>query len=330
MAKRKRLQVPENHFTPAPRAATEAVTGFSDPLPPIASVAGTAAAHSALEELAGEMQAAKRDGRMVLEVPLAQIDASHMIRDRLIFDDEEMEALKSSLRTRGQQTPLEVVALDKERYGLISGYRRLMAMTALRDAQASAGGGYETIKVLVKPLETASDGYVAMVEENEIRANLSFYERARLVCEAVRIGVYPDTRVATQTLFAPAAPAKKSKILAFTRLHRALGDVLQFPVAIPEKLGLRLVGDIVEDADRLRRLKDTLRKNPAETPERERKVLERALAGRAAAGTPARSQIVPGIELTSARRRVVLSGPAVTPELIAELQAWLNRRGTSG
>jgi hypothetical protein len=31
-----------------------------------------------------------------------------------------------------------------------------------------------------------------MVEENEIRAGISFYERARLAAEAAKLGIYPD------------------------------------------------------------------------------------------------------------------------------------------
>ena len=46
------------------------------------------------------------------------------------------------------------------------------------------------------------DAYVAMVEENEIRVGLSFYERARIAAKSVEAGVYPDDRAALRALFA--------------------------------------------------------------------------------------------------------------------------------
>jgi hypothetical protein len=79
-----------------------------------------------------------------------------------------------------------------------------------------------------------------MVEENEIRAGMSFYERARLAAEAAKLGIYPDPAAAIAALFASASPAKRSKIGSFVRVHEALGDALRYPTAIPERLGLAL------------------------------------------------------------------------------------------
>ncbi|MEL7154891.1 MAG: ParB N-terminal domain-containing protein [Pseudomonadota bacterium] len=234
--------------------------------------------------------------------------------------------LKSSIRARGQQTPIEVVRIDDgaKRYGLISGFRRYMAISALRDETGAPA--FATIKALVKPIETVSDRYVAMVEENEIRLNLSFYERAKLAAEAARMGVYPDPETAVRTLFAAATPAKRSKILSFVRLHDALGDVLRYPSAIPEKLGLKLVAAISEDPRRLRRLKETLRKNIPDSPDKERAALDRALAKSAGPDVP-KSDVIAGVRLDAGKGRVVLSGKGVTPTLIEDLEAWLKARG---
>ena len=88
-------------------------------------------------------------------------------------------ALMASLESRGQQTPIEVVELADGRFGLISGWRRL---TALRQLQADEGRGQglDTVLALLRRPDTASDAYVSMVEENEIRTDLSHFERGRI------------------------------------------------------------------------------------------------------------------------------------------------------
>src|SRR5690606_40743632 len=57
----------------------------------------------------------------------------HLARDRIPVEDEEMAALKESIRVHGQRTPIEVAPLgnaghDTLPYGLISGWRRLAAL----------------------------------------------------------------------------------------------------------------------------------------------------------------------------------------------------------
>ena len=87
-----------------------------------------------------------------------------------------------------------------------------------------------------------------MVEENEIRVGLSYYERARIAARAAELGVFPDTASALARLFASASRAKRSKIGSFLRLYTALDDRLRFPAAIPERLGLRLARALDADA----------------------------------------------------------------------------------
>ncbi|MEM6409805.1 MAG: ParB N-terminal domain-containing protein, partial [Pseudomonadota bacterium] len=149
---------------------------------PIAQVAGEASAQAALTEVAEELQTARDTGRLVQMLALEAVKVDHLHRDRMVSDAEEMAALKASIAARGQQTAIEVVDLGEGQYGLISGWRRLQALSALRDETDEAR--FEHVQALIKPIETVSDSYVAMVEENEIRADLSYYERARLACEA--------------------------------------------------------------------------------------------------------------------------------------------------
>ena len=335
MAKRKRLNVPETQAAapeaPAPALETKSafpmgVARMAPRRAPIAQVAGDAAAHSALDALAEEMAAARRDGRLVVSLPLDAVSADHMVRDRMVLDPAEMEALQTSLRTRGQQMPIEVVALEEGRYGLISGWRRLQALQALHAETGEAR--FATIQALIKPLDGVSDSYVAMVEENEIRVGLSYYERARLACEAARLGVYDSPAEAVQVLFAAGSPAKRSKIGTFVRLYQVLGEILSFPTEIPERLGLALTAALEADPHFAPRLRDALRKTPPADAAAERAALERALkkTAKRPASAPVSIEIAPGLKLERRDSCAVVSGKAVTPELVSDLEAWLRSR----
>ena len=88
MAKRKRLAVPAPGQISAPEtnAMDTSIGHTADYLKrraPIADVAGQAATSAALETVAGELQAAREEGRLVQKIPLEAVDAAHMIRDRI-------------------------------------------------------------------------------------------------------------------------------------------------------------------------------------------------------------------------------------------------------
>ena len=233
MAKRKRL-------TPlgAPVAAPE-VKSAPMRAAPIAQVASEAATTHALQELTDMVTTARAEGRLIQALAIEAVETGHLVRDRLLDDsDDDMEALIMSLRARGQQSPIDVVALDNGRYGLISGLRRLSALRHL---------GAGTVLARIISPETASDAYVAMIEENEIRAGLSLYERARIVAKAVEAGVYPDTRDALLTLYASTPRAKRSKIKSVIGVVEALDSVLRFPKALSERTCLDLAKALEED-----------------------------------------------------------------------------------
>jgi ParB family chromosome partitioning protein len=290
---------------------------------PIAQVAGEAAATAALEELAGEMKTARTQGRLVQSLPLGAIKADHLIRDRMLHDAEEMAVLKASIAARGQQTPVEVVELSGGAYGLISGHRRLTALQLL--LVETGDDRFGQVLALIKPLDSAATSYTAMVEENEIRANLSFYERARLAAEAAKIGVYPTPARAVATLFANSPAPKRSKITAFLIVHERIGSVLKYPTQIPEKLGLALSKALEGEVGFETRLKAALRKAPDRDAAQERAVLERSMKGPAAPGPTAR-QITAGITLEAHRGKVVLKGKDVTEDMVRDLERWLASR----
>lgn len=299
----------------APAAVTRA---------PIAQVARDSATHAALEELVAEVDTARATGRMVQDIALGDIKPDHLLRDRMMADAEEMEALKASLLARGQQMPIEVIALDGGGYGLISGWRRLTAFEALHAETGEARFGQ--IQALIKPLDSVADSYVAMVEENEIRADLSFYERARLASEAAKLGVYPDSKKAVRALFASGSRARRSKINSFVRLHEGLGDHLRFPTQIGERLGLALVKALEADTGFAERAGAALRKAAPQDAEAERRVLERQMRPESPVAPPVEADIAPGVTLTRQGARITLSGAAVTDALEQELTVWLQSR----
>lgn len=333
MAKRKRLgpafsdadmALRDPAAAPAPEAPSGGPAGPRvRPAAPIAQVSGDAALQAALDEVSGELRQARAEGRMVARLPLEAVDERHLVRDRIALEVEELATLCDSLRARGQQMPVEVVDLGGGRYGLISGWRRLTALRQLWEETGEAR--FAQVQALVRQPDGAAAAYLAMVEENEVRAGLSFYERARIAVQAVAQGVHEDVFQAVQSLFATARAPKRSKILAFAVLVEALDAHLRFPAAIPEKLGLALVTALKADAGFRRRLTEALRKADPDSPEAERRVLERALAA-PRAEPPAGREVAAGVTLLAGKGRLVLSGKGVTADLAADLERWLATR----
>lgn len=314
MAKRKRLSpavLTSEGVDPAPETKSSA--------PPIAHIAGAAAEQAGLAEVARVLTEARQEGRLIQKLPLAEIETGHLVRDRIAFDAPDMESLRASLATRGQQVPIEVVARPKGGYGLISGLRRVMALRELGELQVLA---------VIREPETSADAYLAMVEENEIRAGISFYERARLAYEAAKLGLYPSVQAAIAALFGNASPAKRSKIGSFARVHEALGAQLRFPAAIPERLGLAMAAALEEGTGFVSALRATLAANPPEDAPAERGLIEAALRGKKGS-KPQSGDIfepAPGIRLEAKAGKVVLSGKGVTEDLRAALLDWLAAR----
>ena len=130
-------------------------------------------------------------------------------------------------------------------------------MTALRELHAETGDPrYGTIKALIRKPDNAADAYISMVEENEIRADISQYERGRIAVLAAEQGAFDSYSDAVDALFASGSKAKRSKIRSFALLHETLGDVLRFPAALSERQGLQLAGMV--KAGQGGRLRDAL------------------------------------------------------------------------
>ena len=248
---------------PSPSSAPPAPAAAA----PIARVAAESAATAALREVSAVLESARAEGRLLLSLPLAAVDTRWLVRDRIEAEEPELDALVDSLRAHGQRTPVEVVELAPGRYGLISGWRRITALSRLAAETGEARFG-RVLAQLRRP-GTESEAYVAMVEENEVRLGLSYYERARIAARATERGVFDSEKAALLALFATASRPRRSKIRSFLAIYRRLDPVLRYPSALPERLGLRLARALDEAPERVEGLERALRARPAASAEEE-------------------------------------------------------------
>ncbi len=337
---------------PGGRGAAGARPGLA----PIAQVAGESSSAAALGELSRAMEEARAQGRMIIALKLDEVAAGHLVRDRLGADEEELSVLMESLAARGQQTPVEVVdrgVATAPRYGLISGWRRL---SALRRLEAEGRGPGEVLAVIRSP-RSAPEAYLAMVEENEIRVGLSYYERARIVVQAVEQGVFDDRESALRGLFGAVSRAKRSKIGSFATIVAALDGALTFPTALAERAGLDLARRLAADPDLGPRLRAELAATPpADAAEELARLCDGNATGSAsgASGTGSKtrargraeessegSACAPGtgdgsagdaatpgtrpkVDYDADAGRIVLSGPGVNASLAAAIRQLVN------
>lgn len=339
MAKRKRLNPAQRAFLNLEGTASMATA------PPIAQMAGAVSTQAALEELSGVVESARSRGLMIEELPLEAVDGRYLVRDRLERDDDEMTALIESLRSRGQQTPIEVATLAEARssatYGLISGWRRLTALRRLYEETSDPKFSYVQARV-VRP-ESACDAYLSMVEENEIRVNLSHYERARIVVRALAEGVFETRKQALQGLFGNVPRSRRSKIGSFIPLVETLDELLRHPTAISERLGLALARKMETSPSFTQDLRQRLQvasRGVLDT-EAEISILLAALKDSEATAVPMEElsskaspgsqagqqvrQVTPQLQLgyEPSNCRIEILGPGVDGALLNELGSWL-------
>lgn len=290
MAKRRKVAAPsaddlsriEQEF----RRETSARTGMA----PISQVTADAALAASPLDASSRVADAKTqadvaalerirtEGRELLSIPLDLIDDRAMIRDRTRIDADEMAELVTSIKAHGMRLPIEVfrreqITGDEKPYGLLSGYRRIQAVRQI--ASQNTDAQWQNITALERDPDALGGAVTAMVEENEIRSNLSHFERGRIAVVAAQQGVFASTEEGVNTLFAAASKAKRSKIRAFALIFEDLGDLLVFPETLRERDGLRLSNALRNGAET--KLRDILAGNTFENAEAEWAALESVL-----------------------------------------------------
>lgn len=323
MAKRRKLEAPTAEDLTRFEEEFRRETGPRSAVAPIAQVAAEAANAMDLRpaplraEAARDRQDAQalRDaqakGLVLLDLALEDIHADALVRDRISLAPEDMAELQSSIMRSGLRLPIEVFALDAAtdgpRYGLLSGYRRLMAVQALHRADPEAG--FDRIKAVLRDPAEMGGAFSAMVEENEIRAALSQFERGRIAVVTTQQGAFATVDAAVDALFPVASKAKRSKIRSFALIFEELGDMLRFPDQLKEREGLALASALRNGAGAT--LRQRLADAVPESPEAEALILaegqgavavqpvDRSRGGRPARQVGAKRSLKSGVVLQS-------------------------------
>lgn len=290
MAKRRKLSAPSTEDLTRMEEEFRRETSAASAMAPIAQVAAETAQKVAVTDpdvraqnarnavSAKVLRESEAAGLLIREIPLEQISADDMVRDRAALAEDDMMELRTSIAASGLRLPIELYELaqpDGElRYGILSGYRRFKAVSALLALTGDAK--YSTIKSLIRQPGSVPQAFAAMVEENEVRASLSPFERGRISSIAVQMGVFASTEEAVNAMFSAASKAKRSKIRSFALIFEELGDLLSFPESLSEKQGLRLSAALRGGAETA--LRDALGQVIVEEPEAEWALLEPQIA----------------------------------------------------
>ncbi|MDX1819734.1 MAG: ParB N-terminal domain-containing protein [Paracoccaceae bacterium] len=163
------------------------------------------------------------------EISLSDIAADILPRDRALSDPAALDDLIRSITAIGLRQPIEVFGLmptaeDSRPYGLISGYRRLAAFRAM---------GRRTIPALCCNPADIPAALTAMVTENELRTQISPWEKGCLLLNLVGDGVFADAGCAVDTLYPAASRQSRARLRGFYLVVAALIDA---PLHRPETL----------------------------------------------------------------------------------------------
>ena len=126
--------------------------------------------------------------------------------------------------------PIEIFAIKNApgRYALISGHRRLTVFRRLQALGANPEK-YATIPAFIRRPASIEAAFAAMVEENEIRAELSPWERGRIAVAARDAGVFPTIDAAVETLFASGSAIKRRRLRTLASLVETMDGVPRRP-----------------------------------------------------------------------------------------------------
>ena len=169
----------------------------------------------------------------------ADIDAHALPRDRSALEPQALAELEASISQIGLRQPIEVFALrapppDGPRHGLISGLRRLTAFTRLHGAEAR-------IPAFITTPADLPDAIARMLAENEIRAQITPWEKGRILSDAVANGVFDTLDAAVQGLYPALDRQRRARLRALAEVVAELGEgVLTNPEALSQSRLLRL------------------------------------------------------------------------------------------
>ncbi len=169
------------------------------------------------------------DLTQVHHIPVAEIDANSLPRDRLVHDPDALAELRASIDADGLRQPIELFGIEPDdqgrQYGLISGYRRLSVFRAM---------GRDTIPAFLRNIPDYPALLASMVAENEIRSQISPWEKAVFVLTCLRGDSFPNADTAIDTLFPALSRQKRSRL----RGHVLVAEEFEHRFATPERLSV--------------------------------------------------------------------------------------------
>jgi ParB family chromosome partitioning protein len=193
----------------------------------------------------------------VHRIPLTEIDDAALARDRGTLDEDALTELRLSIAASGLRMPVELFQLSEprppHRYGLLSGLRRLQAYQALHELTGQER--YTAIPAFLRAPGSMAEALASMVEENEIRAELSPWERGRIAWVAHRQEIFPTIEEAVAKLYPAANKVKRSRLRTLAHLADELDGFLTAPERLSLRQALRLAsalsagfGDVIRTA----------------------------------------------------------------------------------
>lgn len=194
------------------------------------------------DALAHEFVRLRGMGLVIAQVPVGDVATAKLVRDRKGGVDAEIGELKTSIREIGLSNPIQVEETGDGTYELIQGFRRLRSFVELHDE--TGDDRYAAIPAIVLAGgETLEQSYRRMVDENLVRADISFAEmgelaRAYAASEATACDSADD---AVAVLFKSAGYQKRTYIRGFARLMGMIGPALAHPEAVSRNLGLAVL-----------------------------------------------------------------------------------------
>ncbi|MEJ6391135.1 ParB/RepB/Spo0J family partition protein [Gymnodinialimonas ulvae] len=172
-------------------------------------------------------------------IPLSQIDENALPRDRTAVDATALSDLSLSIAAHGLRMPIEVFAANCDtghQYGLISGFRRLAAHRDL---------GLPTIPAFLRTPADGASAMASMIEENEIRADITPWERARITLTAIDAGLFATLDEAIPRLFPTYDKTRRSRLRAIAEVVAHFGDhALTDPRGLSQQKLMRLATNL--------------------------------------------------------------------------------------
>ena len=171
-------------------------------------------------------------------IPIAEIDADALARDRTRHDEPaliELRALHRQVRPAHADRGLRPRRRPTRPspHGLISGFRRLAAFRGLYEFDRPGKIRHHP-RLPPHPADLAQ-AMTAMVEENAIRVEISPWEQAMIAVKAARSEAYPGIDAAIAAFYGNLNRLKRTRIRAVAQV----ADELDGWLTAPETLSLR-------------------------------------------------------------------------------------------